>query len=456
MKKSTVSHILMALFILFVLALRIGSSSTANVSYFFIAIYALLGRQQAIQALALSWVFSILNPGFTPEASMASVGRYAVIVGASASVFFRSDILNRDLKISRPVLLTLFLGVFFVLHSLLFSPMPDVSILKALSWVLVTTTLFSAWTGLSFPERSILAKQVFGGLIIILIISLPFLLLPQGYLVNGTGFQGLMNHPQAFGLTMSILGAWAVSHMMANIRPPWTIIALASICFILVLLSEARTAGLSMIIGVLLSAIVTPVLSGKKISLIIPGYRSKRVWTVFLISVIVGLLMASRLTDVANNYITKSGRATDTNGLLSAYDASRGGLIDDMWKNVLEAPFTGIGFGIASNLDEMIVERDPLLGLPVSAAIEKGVMPLAILEELGIFGMLAVFTWIFFVVRRCARTGVIQISVILTLLLLNLGEYIFFSVGGMGMLLLILLTDAATSEKQSMGVKSHA
>jgi len=223
-----------------------------------------------------------------------------------------------------------------------------------------------------------------------------------------------------------------------------------------VLLSEARTAGLSMILAVLLTAIIVPVLSGKKISLVIPGFRSKRVWSVFLMSLIVGLLMAARLADVANNYMTKSGRATDSNGLLGAYDASRGNLIDNMWENVLQAPFTGIGFGIASNLNEMIVERDPLLGLPVSAAIEKGVMPLAVLEELGVFGMLVVFTWMFFILRRCARAGVVEFSVTLTLILLNLGEYIFFSVGGMGMLLLILLTDAATSENQGVGVKDHA
>ena len=83
-------------------------------------------------------------------------------------------------------------------------------------------------------------------------------------------------------------------------------------------------------------------------------------------------------------------------------------------------------------------------------------MPLAVLEELGVFGALVVMTWLLALLRRGARAGVAQFAVMLTLLLVNLGEYMFFSVGGMGMLLLILFTGAATAEPRGIGVNDHA
>jgi hypothetical protein len=72
-----------------------------------------------------------------------------------------------------------------------------VSILKAVSWLLVTITLFAAWGGLDMDGRFEIENRVFGGLIVIMIASLPLLLVPSiGYAINGTGFQGILNHPQ--------------------------------------------------------------------------------------------------------------------------------------------------------------------------------------------------------------------------------------------------------------------
>ena len=116
-----------------------------------------------------------------------------------------------------------------------------------------------------------------------------------------------------------------------------------------------------------------------------------------------------------------------------------------MFENIKNTPWTGIGFGIASEPAYMEVQRDPVLGLPLSALVEKGVMPIAVVEELGIFGALAIVGWLWVMLRRGARSGVSQFAVLITLLLVNFGESMFFSVGGMGMLLLVLLTGAVST-----------
>ena len=111
----------------------------------------------------------------------------------------------------------------------------------------------------------------------------------------------------------------------------------------------------------------------------------------------------------------------------------------EMWENIQEKPFFGIGFGVASNIQEMNIKRDPLLGLPIGAAVEKGVLPLAVLEEVGLVGFSVVFAWLFSLLRRWGRGGVMSVSVGLTALLLNMGEATFFSPGGMGLLSLVLI-----------------
>ena len=109
-----------------------------------------------------------------------------------------------------------------------------------------------------------------------------------------------------------------------------------------------------------------------------------------------------------------------------------------MVANIADDPLRGIGFGIASEPSLMVVERDPVMGLPLGAAIEKGIAPLAVLEELGLVGAVLVAAWIIWLLRRGAVGGLAPFAVCLTALALNMGENTLFSPGGQGMLPLIL------------------
>ena len=108
----------------------------------------------------------------------------------------------------------------------------------------------------------------------------------------------------------------------------------------------------------------------------------------------------------------------------------------------------GIGFGLAADTSTMEVQRMPFLDLPTSASVEKGVMPLAVLEELGLPGFLAVAAWLVMLLRRSARGGLIATAVFCTAVLTNMGEAMLFSPGGMGLLVLVLMCWAATKQVQ--------
>lgn len=85
MRKSYLVYLLL----LAALALRLASGPTANLSYVVIALHALKGREQALQAMFFSWLFSMLNSAIAPATSAAAVGRYVVLLAAAISAQLR-------------------------------------------------------------------------------------------------------------------------------------------------------------------------------------------------------------------------------------------------------------------------------------------------------------------------------------------------------------------------------
>ncbi len=236
--------------------------------------------------------------------------------------------------------------------------------------------------------------------------------------------------------------------MLGDRQPSWLTVVLVGACLVLVVMSQARTAGVAMVVGLGVAALTVPMLSGMSPRVMLPGLMSRRVHMAVGMAIVAAFLASSQLTDRLGEYFAKRGQETSSLG--DAYEKSRGALIDAMFENIEANPMTGIGFGIASWPEGMIVDRDPFLGLPTGAAIEKGVMPVAVVEELGIFGAAAVFGWLWMVVVRASRSSVSGLAVVFTAILLNFGESTFFSPGGLGLLPLILIAWAATSPPKSV------
>jgi hypothetical protein len=317
--------------------------------------------------------------------------------------------------------------------------MVDVSLLKVISWTLTFATVISAWAGLTDEELERLSRRIFLGLLLVMMVSLPLVFLPVGYLTNGTGFQGILNQPQVFGATIALLGAWSTARMIGERNPSWYVVGLVAACLALILMSEARTAGFALVLG--LGAAVFSVSAGgrrRSIRFLLPGLLSKKVLLVAVLAAGGLALAAGRAESLVTHFISKSGRA-EAASLLAAYEGSRGGLIGEMWQNIKARPLTGIGFGIASDVQEMDVQRDPVFGLPLGASVEKGVLPIALLEEVGLLGLGVVLAWLLSFFRYWVRGGVEPLSVGLTVLMLNMGEATLFSPGGMGLLSIVLL-----------------
>lgn len=425
------------------ISMKVASDSSALASYVLIACFAFTGIQAAIQALFLSWLLTMLNTGISPEIAGASVGKYLVILGAAASVLLR-NLRKQNLTFRKLTFSTVMLGLLILFHSLIFSEFADVSALKIIAWTTVLVTLFSAWQSLNPKDQKILFDQIANSLMLIMLVSLPLLGVPAlGYLRNGEGFQGVLNHPQSFGPTAALLGALIAGKILGEQRPRWRDIGVLGMCVGLIIASGARTAGLALILGIICSVVFCPIFAGTSRYRLLPALRSRRFQTFFIVITLVGIFASPAISQHFSRYLFKQ---SDSSNLLDAAEASRGELVKNMLENINKQPFLGIGFGIASNPSEMEVERDPVFGLPLSAIVEKGVMPLAVIEELGVIGAVGVSLWVFLILRMSARVGVQKFLVLITLLIINFGESMLFSVGGMGLLLLILLSGATSGE----------
>lgn len=432
-----------SILLLLALTANLVGGAVAALSYFMLAAYALLGRAQLIQSLALLSFFSVLNPGIIlMSQSDSSVLRYIPIIGATVSLLLRShaSVARDRISISLVVLGTLCLGAFLFIHSMLFSQMVDVSILKSVLWVTVVVILLAAWRGLSDLEHDHLQKQLFGGLVVSMFVSLPFLAIPIGY--KGEGFQGVFNQPQVLGLVMATLAACLIGRLSQPVRYRWLDMFLLVLCLLMLVMSEARTAGFALVLALAGIPIIFFVLRGRGRTLL------KSLTSMCAILFVVWFSFSEQLTKFA----FKRDSAVNISDTL---EASRGILMFPMIANIAENPMSGIGFGVGSIPSERYVNRDNILGLPSGAPVEKGVLPLAVIEELGAPGFFAVALWLWMMFRRSYRAGFYPFLVLSLVLLMNLGEATLFSTGSLGLFFLIMFTWAVTAKDRSINKMSE-
>ena len=415
---------------------------TADFSYLILAGYALFGRQQIILALFLLWLFSMLNPEIVPIANNGSFSKYITILTCFLSILMRVNFA----KIDKITTLSVGLGFFFIVHGYFFSQIREISILKALNWTIVITTLLLTWNEMNSSERKSTKNLITGFLSTIILISLALLLFSDlGYELNWRYFQGILNHPQSLGLTVASLTILLIVQLFSHNRFKLLLVINILICISLIIVSGSRTSGLALISALLIFSILFPLLKIRKFKLFPYILINKFFPLVALALILLILIFNNMILSVFSNYMIKS-ETINFNNLLLSYKESRSVLYEPMIDNIIQNPKLGIGFGIASDMSSMKIKY--FKSIPVSAPTEKGVLPLLILEEVGFYGFAFFILWVFILLIRANANGSESLFVLLTLLLFNLGEAGLFSPNGFGMLYLILLTSVVTKTKK--------
>ncbi len=419
-----------ALKVFLILALPLGGPPAHAAVYLLLAAWSLGGPRRAIEALTLMWLVSFLNPGIYSLSDHSDLLRWIVIgiafVSIAASAIWRRSTIPRTL-----LWLLAFVAVSGVL-SLLVSYAPDVSLFKLFSFVLGAVTIL---LGFHLTRHQASYWQmwflVFFGVIVLA--SFPLIISDVGYFRNGRGFQGLINHPQAYATFLGPFLAWWMALLFEKRlrgRMPWLLAGIAAISLIA---TQSRTGALAAI-GALFLAIAWGILKR-------PGVMHRALtWAVRLspmlfLGLVLAVLNADAVGQAIESFILKG---QEDSSLEESFQLSRGELIEASLENFYEKPLTGIGFGVASNPSEFYVTR--VFGLPVGAAVEKGFAIIAALEEVGIIGFIMLLALIGSLLSPAFRkqAGIAPAALALGALLVNFGEAIFFALGGSGLLVWLL------------------
>lgn len=392
------------------------------------ALYALSGDRQYTEMLALLAFLIALNPG------SVSLGRWLVLFFAAGKMIL--DTLRYNKPVPKVVNALLLFSIAVFAMSFMVSPFPMISIFKILSFTLGVSTILTG-----FYRTRHLTNYWFSWIytlgVFILVASLPLYGMGLGYRRNGVGFQGILTHPQTFGPVLAPITAIFTGLYLFLREKSYILIGLILLGWIGMFASQSRTAVLAALLG--LSCVLILGLFYKsaefrtsiKRALLTPGF----VMLVLAMIIYGGVKWQSIEQRITGFMVKDEGTATIEGAMLQ----SRGGLATQSMQNFYSAPFTGIGFGIPSDPSQFYFKKGPL-GIPISAEVEKGFMPAAVLGETGIVGAVFLSGFLLFLLKPILSGGKPIIAwMCLSSLSINFGEMVFFSMGGMGFYFWIII-----------------
>lgn len=273
----------------------------------------------------------------------------------------------------------------------------------------------------------------------IIILSVPLFFIPNvGFAVNGMGFQGISNHPQALGIVLVPILAFVIGKIVfEREKTTYLMLCVIILCIIMIILSQARTGFIAMLLGLIFIALFT--LSKNKIWVkywLNPFMRLKYLVLIILLIVLSPFVFNSFQDDILAYLLKNRG-----NGNISAsFYESRGYLLSMQIENIKDNPITGIGFQLATIPKAFNVISDPIFGLPIKASIEKGNIFTAVVEENGFIGAIGFLSFIFaYFGTLIKRNAFAVLWCAMTAFFINIGEAAFFSLSGLGLYIWLMM-----------------
>jgi O-Antigen ligase len=431
----------------FLVLIIVYVTPAAPLVWVYLTLKSLKSSDNAIIALLYSIFISFLNPTIFSYVSEQATIKLLFLFVAAGKILFAHFLVN-SFKISKQHIFVL-PYYFFAALSIVFSSETtnlDVSTFKFLNFVLYSSAIIVGFSNSKVSVKAWFSK-VNTLVLSVVVLSAPLIILPQfSFARNGSGFQGLLNHPNAFGVIVAPL----ISLLTLKIfeKSDFTSKKLYSyllffLCCTLSIFSAARSSLIAAFLGVF---------STFSIYLLANWNFKKFDFKIFLVAILIIFpIYILNLSSFSSNFSSFILKNTDQDSSISdVYLNSRGFLIDLSLKNFSENPILGIGFAKPSDPSRFFVERDSIFGLPLSAPTEKGMIISASLEETGILGTFALLFGIFWILKSGFKIlSPNQFVQILTALLLNFSEMMFFSFSGLGLFIWIYLGIACCKGDES-------
>jgi hypothetical protein len=407
---------------------------------------ALIGPVYALQALAIATLINYASPQIIKLTPLAGALDRAVLLAALVRVL--PLVRGADLRLIWPILL---FGLLSALTSVATSPALEISIMKVITFTLVSSAVLIACGRIRAGR--VLRVQTWFLTLGFSVIALSGLTLAKPGLGIGLdgGLQGLLNQPQALGIFIAPFAAWSLTGVLLMRRQASRLeVWMAIGTVILIILTRARTGAFAA--GFAVALVMLARALGRRHA------QQARLGRPMLIAGLVGAailavaLTTGGVTKFVSAFAYKNAQQRNLGG---AFYESRGGGVLAEWQHFRNSPWLGNGFGVYPD-GKFPAGVVTLWGIPISAPIEKGFLPTAILEEAGLVGAAALALLIAWLARRAWRTHELRWrAMFIACLAVNVGECIFLSPGGIG-LLSWLLMGLSLSAYRAGAALSHA
>jgi len=247
-------------------------------------------------------------------------------------------------------------------------------------------------------------------------------------------FNGPFYHSNALGpFVVAVVAFLTSAWLYGKYKKRWICVVLAIFLIYFITLTRSRTSVFSLILG-LSSGYFFSLTAVRKL-----GTRLRRNMsagsilgyaTALLMLVVVGdTLTSGRIYKSVVTFTNKGGDDGNTKIDLRQVLQSREALMNQSWELFRSHPITGIGFQVSYS--EEFRQKATLLSAPV----EKGFLPTAVLEETGILGTsFFVIFIVSFLGYLIGQRNIPATTVFLAVLFTNLGEVQLFALGGPGQL----------------------
>jgi hypothetical protein len=411
------------------------SAVAVDVVLCLLCVWALRGPYWALQSLALATVIKYLSPVIVGFSEYTGALFWLVICFAAARIFasFRSRHLIRAL----PVLL---FSAVALLTSAFASPALDVSIMKALSFAILVSAVVGGTDGLDEDQLRRLLSWFFLLGLTVLLLSLATLVRPDiAFFFRGQQLRGIINHAQALGVISAPIAAALLSATLLEKTGSLVIrLALTSAVCITLALTQARTAAIATIAGVVASLIAggisVPIRQRQPYAL-----RLALVLGLTACALAIAEYRTGEIRAAIESFVFKRGGAN----VEEAFLESRGLGILSEYQNFLKKPISGNGFGVYPDGSFPLgVVR--FAGIPISAAVEKGFLPTAVLEETGLFGGVTLaYLLLSLAIPAWKGPSLPLVAAFFASLFVNIGEENLLAPAGLGLYLWIFMGLAA-------------
>lgn len=378
----------------------------------------------ALKILILLTLRTFINPSLAVSITSFQSMKWMLIFASALLLWFGITKISKY-ELDKIKWILIFVSIFIIYHCIsafIFSSLPVVATSKLVSYsvVFLGVLIGVAYTKDKFNLMEWLIKWFY----LIFITSIFFILHPIGYLRNGLAFQGVTNQPNLFGiLSVLFISLLLTKSLLAKNSNKLHIYVSVPLVFMMLLLSDSRTALLSSVVVLLTYVLIV-------------NWRRVTYMKIAVISFVTAslVILIPLLYPYAIEYFYKGQQQGDI--LLS-----RSNQISTLLSNFSTNPLFGTGFAVPLLPFRLYTFSDNYI-------VEPGNIILAVLSYGGIIGIILFIIYMFSILLSNKKQLPYNILLIMAPLLVNIGEMSFFSSNGIGILSYLFLSLYVFIEKK--------